>query len=73
MTKQEATVYVYYYYTLKDIVSGIELQEIEGYLKMYEESEMYEVCQGIKQGLDFAYKSTILALEKEVEEIEITI
>jgi hypothetical protein len=71
--EQEATAYVYYYYTIKDIASGIDLQEIQGYLKMYEEAEMYDVCHGIKQGLDFASKATITELETEVEEIEKTI
>jgi hypothetical protein len=68
--EQEATAYVYYYYTIKDIASGIDLQEIQGYLKMYEEAEMYEVCQGIKQGLDFSSKATILELQNEIKEIE---
>ena len=73
MTYTEATAQVYYYYTIKDIADGIELQEIQGYLKMYEEAEMYEVCLGIKRGLDFASASTMSGIELEVSELEETI
>lgn len=70
MTYIEATTQVYYYYTIKDIADGIELQEIRSYLKMYEEAEMYEVCLGIKKGLDFASASTMSGIELEVAELE---
>lgn len=68
--QQEANKLLYYFYTIKDIAEGIDLQEIQGYLKMYEEAEMYEVCQGIKQGLDFSSKATIAELQTEIKEIE---
>lgn len=73
MTYIEATTQVYYYYTIKDIADGIGIQEIRGYLKMYEEGEMYEVCLGIKKGLDFASASTMSGIELEVAELEETI
>lgn len=73
MTYIEATIQVYYYYTIKDIADGIGIQEIQSYLKMYEEGEMYEVCLGIKKGLDFASASTMSGIDLEVVELEETI
>ena len=73
MTYTEATAQVYYYYTIKDVANGIELEEIKGYLKMYKEAEMYEVCLGIQQGIDFVSTSTISDIELEVSELEETI
>ncbi len=49
MTYTEATAQFYYYYTIKDVANGIDLEEIKAYLKMYEEAEMYEVCLGISR------------------------
>jgi len=73
MTYTEATAQVYYYYTIKDVANGIELEEIKAYLKMYEEAEMYEVCLGIQQGIEFVSTSTISDIELEVSELEETI
>lgn len=67
--EQEATKLLYYFYTIKDIADGIDLDEIQGYLRMYEEAEMYDVCAGIKDGLDFASRATIVELKEEIKEL----
>lgn len=68
--QQEVIVYTYYYYTIKDIASGVDLDVINGFLKMYEEAELYEHCIGIKQGIEYANIATVLELKNEIEEIE---
>lgn len=67
--QQEATKLLYYFYTIKDIADGIDLDEIQSYLRMYEEAEMYDICAGIKEGLDLASRATIVELKEEIKEL----
>lgn len=67
--QQEATKLLYYFYTIKDIADGIDLDEIQSYLRMYEEAEMYDVCAGIKESLEFASRATIVELKEEIKQL----
>lgn len=67
--QQKATKLLYYFYTIKDIAEGIDLDEIQSYLRMYKEAEMYDICAGIKEGIDFASRATIVELKEEIKEL----
>lgn len=45
-------IYKFYRIALIDLAEGVSLEELELYLKMYEEEENYEACAGILKAIN---------------------
>ena len=61
----------YYYLALIDLLAGEPVQVIEAQLKEFEDLEMYEACEATRKAIEFANRSTIRELQKEIVEIEL--
>lgn len=48
----EEEIYKFYRIALLDLAEGVSLEELELYLKMYEEEENYEACAGILKAIN---------------------
>lgn len=71
--KYDYDVKSFYYVTLIDLVSGVSFQEIYDQLREFEMLENYEACDGIAKAIKFSQDKSILAIKKEISELEINI
>ena len=55
----EEEIYKFYRIALIDLAEGVSLEELELYLKMYEEEENYEACAGILKAINETKYDTI--------------
>jgi hypothetical protein len=60
---QNETITRFYHLAMRDIINGEPLDELEKAIRVYEETENYEACAGIKMAIDEAKNSTIINLE----------
>lgn len=59
----------FYRIALLDLVEGVTVEELELYLKMYEEEENYEACAGILKAINETKYDTINNITKRKNDI----
>ena len=59
----------FYRIALLDLVEGVTVEELELYLKMYEEEENYEACAGILKAIKETRYDTINNITKRKNDI----
>jgi DNA-binding transcriptional MerR regulator len=62
-------IYRFYRIAILDIAEGVPLEELEIYLKMYEEEENYEACAGILKAINEAKYDTINNIKEKKNDI----
>ena len=63
---QQDIVYSYYLLTLYSISQGETLEELEDVVLGFEQDDLYEQCDGMRQAIEFAKKNTIQAVLYEL-------
>lgn len=63
-------IYRFYRIALLDIAEGVPLDELEIYIKMYEEEENYEACAGILKAIEETKHDTIININEKREDTE---
>lgn len=61
----EEEIYKFYRIALLDLAEGVSLEELELYLKMYEEEENYEACAGILKAINETKYDTIQNIKEK--------
>ena len=68
--EQQDIVYSYYLLALYSISQGETLDELEYIIAEFEDEDLYEQCDGIRQAINFAKNNTIqgilMELDKEI-------
>jgi len=68
--EQQDIVYCYYLLALYSISQGETLDELEYIISEFEDEDLYEQCDGIRQAINFAKNNTmqnvLLELNKEI-------
>jgi DNA-binding transcriptional MerR regulator len=62
-------IYKFYKIALLDLEEGVSLEELELYLKMYEEEENYEACAGILKAINETKYDTIQNIKERKNDI----
>jgi len=66
----EDEIYKFYRIAIIDLAEGVSVEELEIYLKMYEEEENYEACAGIIKAINETRHDTILNINEKREDTE---
>lgn len=69
MTLFEDEMYRFYRIALIDLLDGVSIDELELYLKLYEEEENYEACAGILKAIQEARHDTIQNIKEKKNDI----
>lgn len=68
---QQDVVYSYYLLALYSISQGETVDELEEVISGFEDEDLYEQCDGIRQAINFAKNNTMQAILNELDnEIE---
>lgn len=62
-------IYRFYRIAILDIAEGVPLEELEIYLKMYEDVEDYEACAGILKAIKETRYDTIQNIKEKKNDI----
>ena len=65
----EEEIYKFYRIALLDLAEGVSLEELEIYLKMYEDEENYEACAGILKAINETKYDTIQNIKEKKNDI----
>lgn len=68
MTLFKDEMYRFYRIALIDLLDGVSIDELELYLKLYEEEENYEACAGILKAIEEARYDTIQNIREKRDE-----
>ena len=63
---QQDIVYSYYLLTLYSISQGETIEELEEVVLGFEQDDLYEQCDGMRQAIEFAKTNTIQAVQSEL-------
>jgi|13_taG_2_1085334.scaffolds.fasta_scaffold215861_2 hypothetical protein len=63
---QQDIVYSYYLLTLYSISQGETIEELEEVVLGFEQDDLYEQCDGMRQAIEFAKTNTIQAVLSEL-------
>jgi len=63
---QQDVVYSYYLLTLYSISQGETIEELEEVVLGFEQDDLYEQCDGMRQAIEFAKTNTIQAVLAEL-------
>jgi hypothetical protein len=63
---QQDIVYSYYLLTLYSISQGEAIEELEEVVLGFEQDDLYEQCDGMRQAIEFAKTNTIQAVLSEL-------
>lgn len=63
---QQDVVYSYYLLTLYSISQGETIEELEEVVFGFEQDDLYEQCDGMRQAIEFAKTNTIQAVLAEL-------
>jgi hypothetical protein len=63
---QQDIVYSYYLLTLYSISQGETIEELEEVVLGFEQDDLYEQCDGMRQAMEFAKTNTIQAVLSEL-------
>ncbi len=63
---QQDIVYSYYLLTLYSISQGETIEELEEVVMGFEQDDLYEQCDGMRQAIEFAKTNTIQAVLSEL-------
>ena len=65
----EDEIYKFYRIAIIDLAEGVSVEELEIYLKMYEEEENYEACAGILKAIKETRYDTINNIKEKKNDI----
>lgn len=65
----EEEIFKFYRIALLDLAEGVSLEELEIYLKMYEDEENYEACAGILKAINETKYDTIQNIKEKKNDI----
>ena len=65
----EDEIYKFYRIAIIDLAEGVSVEELEIYLKMYEEEENYEACAGILKAINETRYDTINNIKEKKNDI----